>query len=92
MKAQDVAKKLNELIEIDKAAVNKLINHRVKFDEKLASSEIKFMVGENLEMGVIGLLNGLIDDEFLIAASCEKNDSGQFEVSQFVVIDARTGD
>ncbi|EKO3908179.1 hypothetical protein GTU35_001220 [Vibrio fluvialis] len=90
MNAIDVVKKLNELVEIDKDALSALVSHRVKFDGKLASSEIKFMAGQDLKMGVIGLLNGLIDDGYLITASGEIMDDGSFDLHHFDCIDIRT--
>ena len=93
MKTFEVARKLNQLVKLDKSAVQKLISHRVKFDELLAASEFQFMLGTDFEMGLIGVINGLISDsENVIAAMFEKNTDGDVELVEFCVINPLSGE
>ncbi|MBY7952268.1 hypothetical protein [Vibrio fluvialis] len=93
MNTFDVVKKLNELVNIDRKAIQELISHRVKFDESLASSDVHFMLGTNFEMGIIGIINGLVsDNENVIAAAFEKDESNENVLVEFCVINPTLGE
>lgn len=71
MKTSEVVKKLNELLEIDKQSLTKLVNYRVNFDDKILDSDIDFIAGIDAKMGIIGVINGLLDDGMTIAAAID---------------------
>lgn len=60
MRDQDIVNVLNEALQSDKEAVTKLINHRVKVNDELVSHPT-ITVTTDLELGLLGILNGITD-------------------------------
>lgn len=87
-----VVDKLNDLVVIDRSAMQKLIEYRVKFSDELAKESCPFIVGVDMEMGVIGLLNGLMDDPCKIGAMFEKSESGELILVEFCFINPTLGE
>ena len=62
--AKFVVSRLNEFLLLDSSALQKLIDNRVEVSDAFRYSEVDFVCGEHdgrLEIGVIGLLNSLVD-------------------------------
>lgn len=84
MKAQDVCDLLNQLLAEQPEFTQNICSQRAVLSGDFAESSLPFVCAKNdegnLHMGVIGLINGLIDDG-LIAAVYDDN-----QLTDFVVI------
>lgn len=60
-KVKDVLELLNHLLDVDREAMEALVNLRVKCNEKVADHEFVQVLDDNgsYSVGILGLLNGL---------------------------------
>lgn len=70
MNIDKVIIKLNELNELDPKATYELFSRYVEVSEKLVQSDCSFVCGKKAEifaMGLLGVINGLIDNGVIAA-------------------------
>lgn len=84
MKAQELCDLLNQLLAEQPDFTQKICSQRAVLSGDFAQSSLPFVCGKNdegnLHMGVVGLINGLVNDG-LIAAAYDDN-----QLTEFVVV------
>ena len=58
--AQEAVDVLNEALKMDREAIAKLINKRVKCNSDLISSNVEIVVTMDDKLGPLGLINGIL--------------------------------
>lgn len=77
IEAKKLADMLNRLLELDQEGTQKLISHRVEFNNNLEAENVPFVCAKSndgvITMGVIGFLNGMASPNTGVVAAVIDN-------------------
>jgi hypothetical protein len=85
---QDIIDILNGALAIDPIAISKLVHFRVLLNDSLLKTDLPLLCNQNGEMGILGILNGLLfyEEPVRIAAVVDEDNPDMCIIQKFKLI------